>query len=769
MSQPASRPMDRVWTVAKRDLRGFFDHAVAYILAVAFLGLSFFLTFRNLYAVGLADLRSFFDLLPWLLAVFVPAVTMRSLAEERSRGTLEWLVTQPLTEAELVAGKFLASWLFVLATLAGTLPMAVGVVVLAGAPVGPVVAQYLGSALLSAELAALGLFASALTRNQITSFIVAAILSVALVLAGASFTLMTLPGPVAVVVRQLSVVPHFLSVSLGVVDLRDVLYFLSMTALFCGLAWFWVVRERLSPRRGAYLRLRTGVTAAVLAIVVLNLLGQRIHGRIDLTADRLYTLSDGTRDVLRGLDDLVTVKLFVSDALPPEIQGTLRDLRDLLADYRRVAGDNLRVIELHPDEDEEAASEATSLGIREIQFNVMRADQFEVRNGWLGVSVQYADAREAFPYIARTDDMEYRLTAALAAMTSERRPRVAFLTGFGGRGAAMLQPLSQVLGDRYQVTSVDVSVDPAPPELSPDSIDIVAVVGNTEPWTAQAAATLDAYLDAGGGALLLLENNRLSDQAPITEPFASGLQDLIGRRGVRLADQMVYDVRSNETVSLGRQSIFNLVAPYPLWPLAVPATRHSITKDLERLGLAWAAPLDVTDPETVTPLWTTTPYGGRRNVMGGIDPQTAVDTETLDPSTLGTQTLAAAVLPEEGEGGRLVVVGDADFIQGQFIQNNPQNLSFVANAVDWLAQDESLIEIRSKDRTPPPLVFGSDVMKSSLKWGNMAGVPLLFVLVGLMRIAGRRRKAEELWTRVEGFGQGGHDEHDGQHGEASHE
>ena len=105
--------MTRVWSVARKELRAFFDHATAYVLVVAFLGLALFLTFRSLYTLGTADLRSFFAMLIWLLPVFVPAVTMRALAEERSRGTLDWLIAQPLSEGQLVLGKFLGCWVFV--------------------------------------------------------------------------------------------------------------------------------------------------------------------------------------------------------------------------------------------------------------------------------------------------------------------------------------------------------------------------------------------------------------------------------------------------------------------------------------------------------------------------------------------------------------------------------------------------------------------------------------------------------------------------------
>ena len=118
--------MKRIGTVARREVASFLDHPTAYILVVSFLGLGLFLTFRTIYAAGIATLRPFFDLLPWLFAIFIPAMTMRSLAEERRSGTLEWLLAHPLREVEVVLGKFIGNWIFVLAALAGTIPTAFG-------------------------------------------------------------------------------------------------------------------------------------------------------------------------------------------------------------------------------------------------------------------------------------------------------------------------------------------------------------------------------------------------------------------------------------------------------------------------------------------------------------------------------------------------------------------------------------------------------------------------------------------------------------------
>ena len=135
--------MKRTRIVAEREIQNFFDHPTAYILMVAFLGLSLFLAFRSIYALSLASLRPLFDLLPWLFAVFIPALTMRSVAEEKRTGTIEWLSSYPLGELEILMGKLIGNWFFVMLSLAGTLPMALGVFLLSDADPGIMLAQYI--------------------------------------------------------------------------------------------------------------------------------------------------------------------------------------------------------------------------------------------------------------------------------------------------------------------------------------------------------------------------------------------------------------------------------------------------------------------------------------------------------------------------------------------------------------------------------------------------------------------------------------------------
>jgi ABC-2 type transport system permease protein len=734
------------WTVARRELRSYFDHPTAYVLAVAFLAVSLFLTFRSVYAQGVASMRPLFDLLPILFAVFVPAATMRSLAEERRGRTLDWLLAQPVNETQVVLGKFIGDWIFVLIVLAGTLPTAVGILFASDADPGIVVAEYVGAALLAGQLVALGLWASSVTRNQITAFITAAVISFVLFLMGHPVVQIGLPPLLSGMVARLSVLSHFQNVARGVVDLRDVLYFVSTGALFLVLAVAAVSRERLSRLGADYRRLRLGAVVTAALVVAVNLLGSHVRGRLDLTRDHLYTLASGTRTMLGNLDDLVQVKLFASSELPPEVQLQLRDVRDLLSDMQRASDGKLVVTEENPDKNEDAKEEASSFGISPIEFNVLRNDEFQVKRGYYGLALVYADKHEVMPVIQSTDDLEYRLASSIAGMTETHKRSVAFASGFGAMSPYSIPGLSQSLSDRFQIRTVSLEGDSVPP-IERDSTEVLVVAAPKQPLDSAAVRRIREYVDGGGSALLLLEPVDIDGQSMQSMPVRSGLEDFLSQHGITVSGDLVYDLSSSQNVSLGRRGLFNVVAPYPLWPIVVPSRKSPITQGLSSMTLAWAGPLVVKDTAHVTPLLQTTESGGVEPAGSSIAPNQ--DWANKADDDLGVRTVAVAVDPgPDATSGRMVVVDDGTFLEGQFVQSDQQNLVFVANAIDWLAQDESLIRIRSKDRTPPALVFESDLGQSMLKWGNLVGVPLLFVLVGLLWVSGRRRRAEARWKEV---------------------
>ncbi|MBV9490289.1 MAG: ABC transporter permease subunit [Verrucomicrobia bacterium] len=226
------------WTIAKRELGAYFSSPVAYVFIVIFLLLAGFFTFNvgRFFDRGLADLLPFFAWHPWLYLFLVPAVGMRLWAEELRLGTLELLLTMPIAPWQAILGKFIASWLFLLIALALTFPLVLTVAYLGHPDFGPVFSGYLGSFLIAGAFLAITCFTSALSRNQVVSFILALVVCLFLILCGWPPVTDTVtawaPAWVVDALAGIGVMGHFEAFQHGVVDSRDLLFFGSLMVFF---------------------------------------------------------------------------------------------------------------------------------------------------------------------------------------------------------------------------------------------------------------------------------------------------------------------------------------------------------------------------------------------------------------------------------------------------------------------------------------------------------------------------------------------------------
>ena len=237
--------MTRARAVFARELRAYFDSPIAYVFLTVFAGTVIF-TFFNLqsfFARGVADLRGLFGPLPFVMILLVPAITMRLWSEEQKQGTLEVLLTLPAREHELVMGKFLASWALLAAGLALTLVLAFSVGVVGRLDWGPVIGGYVGALLLGGAYLAVGQFLSALTENQILAFILALVACLALYGLGTEAFAGLFADRTAAVLRAIGTGSRFQSIARGVIDLRDLVYYASLTTVFL-VACVFAVRTR---------------------------------------------------------------------------------------------------------------------------------------------------------------------------------------------------------------------------------------------------------------------------------------------------------------------------------------------------------------------------------------------------------------------------------------------------------------------------------------------------------------------------------------------
>ncbi len=743
--------MKAMWIIARRELRSMFDHPTGYILLVVFVALNDFLFFRSAFLFGVATLRPMLEILPWLMLLFVPAVTMGALAEDIRAGTIEVVLAQPVTELQLLVGKYLGQVSFIWLGLALTIPIPLGLSLGADLPVGVVVAQYAGAALLAAAFAAMGMWASSLGRNQVTAFIVGVAVMFIFLLIGLSPVLMGAPPAIGAVLARLAILAHFASIGRGVIDLRDLVYFFSLTATFLVLAYGALMARKLAPRGRTLGRLRLGTAMLVVTLVVVNLFGRHISGRLDLTPGKAYTLSPATKAILENLPDLVTIRFFVSsdNALPPEVALAKQPVNDMLADFRSAGGGNLRLVVLDPAKDPAIAEEAKSLGVLEVQFSVARQSEFEVRKGYFGLTVQYADQHETIPAVQGTDDLEYRLASFIRGLTREGRSTVGLYVEpppLGQQQGSTYSGIERALSETFDVRRVMLETD----SLDPSDLSVLVLAGAPQALADSVANKLARFLDDGGGALVMARGMNIQsvrDQMFATERSV-GWNRILQPFGVQIRNNMVFDLASNHPASM-RGSFGNVLMSYPFWLRSLSTHASNVNRDIASVFMPWTSSIDTTGaiPGSITPLLATSPNAGVEERTAFVDPQRKdYPPVAAKPVLTAVQVNPGASGVDSVPSGRLIVVGNPDFAADQWIGSARQNVAFVLNAVDWLAQEEGLIAIRAKDRSPPALVFEGERTADLVHFGNLIGVPLLLSLFGAFRLWRRKKLSQRSYA-----------------------
>ncbi|HTX86610.1 MAG TPA: ABC transporter permease subunit [Candidatus Nanoarchaeia archaeon] len=221
-----------IWTLFKKELMSYFNSPIAYIFIAVFLVAGNWLFFQNFFIYQQATMREYFALLPWIFLFLSPAVTMRLWSEEKKSGTIEFLLTLPITTWQAVLAKFFGALAFMMIALALTFTIPVTISFLGQMDFGPLWGSYLGSIFLAGAYLSLGLFMSALTKNQIIAFVLGLVACFAALIIGSSFVLMAAPSAIAALFAFLGLGTHFDSIARGVIDSQDIVYYLTFIFLF---------------------------------------------------------------------------------------------------------------------------------------------------------------------------------------------------------------------------------------------------------------------------------------------------------------------------------------------------------------------------------------------------------------------------------------------------------------------------------------------------------------------------------------------------------
>ncbi len=733
--------MKNILTIAKREIMGYLNTPTAYIVTVAFIVPSYFLFWRQALMTNEASLRPFFSLMPWFLLLVIPALTMRALAEERSKNTIELLLSQALSEWEVIVGKFLGVWVFYGLILAVTLSLPFTLFKWASPDVGELVGQYLGAVFMGGAMIAMGLLVSSWFNQAITAFLVAAGIGFAWILLGLDIVVLALPWPVNQVAQQLALLPHADQLARGSIELRDIVYFVTVTLVLLALAGIKLLENKLVENLAKRSRLYTGAVLIAAIGVVINLMLISWPVRLDLTADKRFTLSAGTKATLSSLPDIVSITFYSSQNLPAQVEPIRMQIVDTLKDYTKYGKDKVKVSILHPETNSEIAQQAAQAGVQQIQFNTIASGRYSVEAGYLGLVIRYGDKKETIGYVQNIGDLEYDLTQRIRKLTAKTQPTVGFLTGQGEKTLySDLSNWQDLLSTQYQTNTVTVSS----PEDKIDSKVLVVAGPTSSVKEATASSAVKDFLANKGKVMFLLDGVQANPQIGSATPIDTGWDELLQSYGLKLNKDVAYDVQLNENIRIGK-GLVQYILPYSFWLRALPADTtggQAPFKVPEGVLLAWPSSIEVNQDQNgvqVHELLKTSQAGGKLTGSLNIAPDSVPKKGSGQPVLVGATA--------EKDGSKVVLVGDSELATNDFMQNNQPNQLFLSQAIDWLAADENVAQVPRRLIAPALLKFTSPRDTMMAQYGNIIGIPVLVGLFGFWWL--RRRNG---LTKREYFG-----------------
>ncbi len=796
-----------MWALFVRELNGFFNSLIAYVVIAVFLTINslFLWVFPlgyNIIESGYADLDGLFALAPYVFLFLVPAITMRFFADELRMGTLEMLITKPVTVFQIVAAKYLAGVVLVAVSLLPTLIYFLTVNLYAAPPgvdTGGIWGSYAGLLFLGMVFVAVGLFASALTNNQIVAFIIALFLSGFLFIGFEMLYSLQVFGGAELFIRNLGLQAHYTSMGRGVIDSRDVLYFLGVIVLFLSLAIFSA--NRLQMRKQTLIR----VASVLLVMLFFNLLGSRWFTRLDLTTDKRYTLTDATKRMLRDLDDIVYFRVYLDGELPPEFRRLRNDTREMLDEFSAWS-DNIQYEFISPlraagGDRQELADYyrmLTEKGLEPAQVQMRTGDGSSQRVIFPGALVSYNGKEIPLKLIhdklgaplmdvlhASSMALEYTLASGILQLTREEKERIAFLEGHGELEPRYVASISRELEAYYDVDRVEIGDDIN--NILPYRTLISAKPRKA--FTEKKKFMLDQFLMHGGSMLWLIDpvfadmDSLMQADETLGMAWDINMNDFFFRYGVRLNPVLLKDLNAapipvTTGFVAGRPQI-NLL-PWHFFPVITPRSDHVIVNNLNVIRTEFVSSLDTVDAPGVgkTKLLKTSAYTREmpvpvrisldilespvnENLFAGPPKAVAVLLEGTFESLYRNRIAPEVNMPagfdrrDSSVHAAMIVVADGDIIRNQFGSDGRPlplgfdrytgqqfgNADFILNAVNYLTDDSGIISARTKDirlRLLEQQMLNMD--KTAIQLVNTILPVLLVMSFGTARLLWRKRR-----------------------------
>jgi ABC-type uncharacterized transport system involved in gliding motility auxiliary subunit len=542
----------------------------------------------------------------------------------------------------------------------------------------------------------------------------------------------------------------------------------------------------------------------IFGIIALNIVAARYFTRVDCTRDKIYTLSQPSKDMVAKLPDRLTVKAYISKDLQPPFSQVGQYVRDLLDEYATASKGKMVWEVIDPAGDSKLEEEATKMKVPKMRRGKISQNKVEIGANYLGVGFQYQGNIESIPEISSLEGLEYQMTSIVKMLTQHKK-KIAMANGEGELstgggdprtgGSGGLQAVSQFLKD-YEVVSVTLGTGAKP---IPDDVDALVIAGPKSQFSERSKFVIDQFLMRGKSVAFFVDGMVVETPRGMTVPGQAapqigrkndiGLDDLLEHYGFKIKDDVILEPRQNAPGPVPIQGQL-IPANYPTFVVATDVEKNPVTEGLQGVILPFASSVELVPNKqaglSYTPLIRSTKDAWRQSSFFLFDPENnklKVGDEkgpfTFAYTAKGKLTSFFAGKPYPNEKGekvpppganssvapgeekpldestgevRIVLIGDSDFASddymrmARFVPAYQANILLFLNTLDELAQDAALAPVRAKGVASRPLTMSSDATPTVVTWANVLGVPIAFILFGVIRwrVRNARRREAKL-------------------------
>jgi gliding-associated putative ABC transporter substrate-binding component GldG len=485
----------------------------------------------------------------------------------------------------------------------------------------------------------------------------------------------------------------------------------------------------------------TQILLVVAVLVVINILSQQFYFRLDFTADKRYTLSQATKDILKQLDEPVTVTAYFTEDLPPDLAVTKQDFKDLLVEYASISGGKVLYEFIDPASDQAIEQKAFQAGIQPVLVSTREKDEATQKKVFMGALLQIGTESEVIPFMQPGAAMEYSLSTSIKKLSLTDKPLIGILQGHGQPSLNAMNQVMQSLLVLYEVQPVNLNDSTA--DLN--KYKTVAIVGPRDTIPEFHLMLLDDYL-ANGGNLFIAMDRVDGDLSTVQgKSIETGLETWLSSKGLVVENNFVVDA-SCGSVSVRQGNFpFPVQMKFPYLPMIVNFEDHPATKGLEQVLLPFASSIVYTGDTSnhFIPLAKSSEKSGTLSAPLYFDINKKWTDNDLPLSNITVGAALRGNIVGSIESG-IVLFSDGQFPvngEGQRSQQISQdNVSLMVNSIDWLSDDTGLIDLRTKGVTSRPLDQVEDGKKILLKWLNFFLPIILIIIYGIIKMQRTRNR-----------------------------